>query len=132
MSKAAASRLSRRERQIMDVLYRAGRGTAAKVQAGMPEPPSYSAVRTMLRILEEKGHVRHELDGPRYVYIPTVARDKAQRSALKHLVNTFFDGSATQVMAALAELSPRELGDEEITRLRRLIDNARKHKKERE
>ena len=118
--------LSRRERQIMDVLYRAGRATAADVQTGMPDPPSYSAVRTMLRILEEKGHIRHELDGPRYVYIPTVARDKAKRSALKHVVNTFFDGSASQVMAALIEISPSELGDEELAHLRQLIDNARK------
>ena len=123
------SSLSRRERQIMDVLYRATRATAADVQAGMPDPPSYSAVRTMLRILEEKGHIRHELDGPRYVYIPTVARDKAKRSALKHVVNTFFDGSASQVMAALIEISPSELGDEELTRLRSLIDNARKEGK---
>ena len=123
------SSLSRRERQIMDVLYRASRATAADVQAGMPDPPSYSAVRTMLRILEEKGHVRHELDGPRYVYIPTVARDKAKRSALTHVVNTFFDGSASQVMAALLENSSAELGDEELARLRQLIDNARKEGK---
>src|SRR5688572_15532572 len=113
----------------MDVLYQAGKGTAADVQAGMPEAPSYSAVRTMLRILEEKGHVRHELDGPRYVYIPTVARDKAKRSALTHVVNTFFDGSASQVMAALIEISPSELGDEELAHLRQLIDNARKEGK---
>ena len=82
----------------------------------------------MLRILEEKGHVRHELDGPRYVYIPTVARDKARRSALKHVVNTFFEGSAAQVMTALLELSSRELGDEELARLRKLIDNAKKER----
>jgi predicted transcriptional regulator len=80
----------------------------------------------MLRILEEKGHIRHDLDGPRYVYIPTVARDKAKRSALKHVVNTFFDGSASQVMAALLEISPRDLGGEELARLRQLIDNAKK------
>jgi predicted transcriptional regulator len=129
VAKPLPSRLSRRERQIMDVLYRAGRATAADVQAGMPDAPSYSAVRTMLRILEEKGHVRHEVDGPRYVYVPTVARDKAKRSALKHVVNTFFDGSASQVMAALFELSPRDLGDEEIARLRELIDHAKQQKK---
>ena len=129
MAKALPSRLSRRERQIMDVLYRAGRATAADVQAGMPDAPSYSAVRTMLRILEEKGHVRHESDGPRYVYIPTVARDKAKRSALKHVVNTFFDGSASQVMAALFELAPRDLGDDEIARLRQLIDNAKQQRR---
>jgi predicted transcriptional regulator len=126
VTKGPAPQLSRREREIMDVLYRAGKATAAEVQAGMPDPPSYSAVRTMLRILEDKGHVRHDLDGPRYVYIPTVARDKAKRSALKHVVNTFFDGSASQVMAALLEISPRDLGDEELARLRQLIDNAKK------
>jgi BlaI family transcriptional regulator, penicillinase repressor len=130
VAKVAAPALSRRERQIMDVLYRTGRATAAEVQAGMPDAPSYSAVRTMLRIMEEKGHVRHEPDGPRYVYIPTVARDKVKRSALKHVVNTFFEGSASQVMAALVELSPRDLDDEEIARLRQLIDNAKKKKRE--
>ncbi|HEY6362408.1 MAG TPA: BlaI/MecI/CopY family transcriptional regulator [Vicinamibacterales bacterium] len=129
MAKAAAPTLSRRERQIMDVLYRLRRATAAEVQAGMPDAPSYSAVRTLLRILEAKGHVRHEPDGPRYVYIPTVARDKARRSALRHVVNTFFEGSASQVMAALFELSPRDLGDDEIARLRQLIDNAKQERK---
>src|SRR5262249_35866904 len=99
-----------------------------EVRAAIPDPPSYSAVRTMLRILEEKGHVRHNLDGTRFVYIPTVTRDKAKRSALKHVVNTFFDGSATQVMAARFELSPNELNDKELTRLRRLIDAARNKK----
>ena len=122
--------LSRRERQIMDALYQAGRATAAEVRAAIPDPPSYSAVRTMLRILEEKGHVRHEPDGPRYVYIPTVARDKVKRSALKHVVNTFFEGSASQVMAALVELSPRDLDDDEIARLRDLIDKAKQKKRE--
>ena len=109
----------------MDVLYRVNRATAVEVQEGMPEAPSYSAVRTMLRILEEKGHVRHEQDGPRYVYIPTVARDKAKRSALKHVVNTFFDGSASQVMAALIELAPRDMDEDELARIRQLIDNAK-------
>ena len=120
--------LSRRERQIMDALYQAGRATAADIRAAMPDAPSYSAVRTMLRILEEKGHVRHELDGPRYVYIPTVARDKVKRSALRHLINTFFDGSAAQAMAALVELSPKDLKEEEAARLKRMIDAARKSK----
>ena len=120
--------LSRRERQIMDALYQAGRATAADIRAAMPEAPSYSAVRTMLRILEEKGHIRHELDGPRYVYLPTVARDKVKRSALRHLINTFFDGSAAQAMAALVELSPKDLKEEEAARLKRMIDAARKNK----
>ena len=120
--------LSRRERQIMDALYQAGRATAADIRAAIPDAPSYSAVRTMLRILEEKGHVRHELDGPRYVYLPTVARDKVKRSALRHLINTFFDGSAAQAMAALVELSPKDLKEEEAARLKRMIDAARKNK----
>jgi BlaI family penicillinase repressor len=126
MAQHSSPHLSRRERQILDLLYRTGKATAADVQAGLPDPPSYSAVRAMLRILEDKGHVRHDLDGLRYVYMPTVARDRAKRSALKHVVNTFFDGSAAQVMAALFEMSPNELGDAELARLRRLIDNAGK------
>jgi predicted transcriptional regulator len=121
-----APHLSRRERQIMDILYKAGKASAADVRAALPQPPSDSAVRTLLRILEDKGHIRHELDGPRYVYIPTVRRDTAKRSALKHVVNTFFDGSASQVMAALFEISPRDLGDAELARLRQLIDAAKK------
>ena len=126
MAKGHPPSLSRRERQIMDVLYRTGRSTVADVRAQLPAAPSYSAVRTMLRILEEKGHVRHDFDGPRFVYIPTVTRDKAKRSALKHLVNTFFEGSATQVMAALVDMSPQSLDDAEIARLRQIIDDARK------
>jgi BlaI family penicillinase repressor len=121
----AEPQLSRRERQIMDVLYRHGRATAAEVQAELPDPPSYSAVRAMLRILETKGHTRHEQDGPRYVYVPTLARNKAKRSALKHLLNTFFEGSAEQVVAALLDLSGDELSDADFSRLRRLIDSAR-------
>lgn len=109
----------------MDVLYRHGRATAAEVQAELPEPPSYSAVRAMLRILETKGHTRHEQDGPRYIYVPTLARDKAKRSALKHLLNTFFEGSAEQVVAALLDVSGDELSDADLSTLRRLIDRAR-------
>lgn len=129
MASKPVPHLSRRERQIMDVLYKVGKASAAEVRAGLPNPPSDSAVRALLRILEEKGHIRHDLDGPRYVYIPTVKRDTAKRSALRHLVNTFFDGSASQVMAALLDLSPRDLEDEELTRLRRLIDAAKKEGK---
>jgi BlaI family penicillinase repressor len=125
MTRPRHAQLSRRERQIMDVLYRHGRATAAEVQAELPDPPSYSAVRAMLRILETKGHTRHEQDGPRYVYVPTVARDKAKRSALKHLLNTFFEGSAEQVVAALLEVSGDELSDADLSKLRRLIDDAR-------
>src|SRR3954463_1854164 len=95
--------LSRRERQILDILYQRGQATAAEVQTALPEPPSYSAVRALLRILEDKGHVRHEQDGPRYLYVPTIARDNAQRSALKHILQTFFDGSAEQAISALLD-----------------------------
>jgi BlaI family transcriptional regulator, penicillinase repressor len=117
--------LSRRERQIMDIVYRHGRVTAAEVHAELPEAPSYSAVRATLRLLEEKGHVRHEQDGPRYVYRPTVNRDKARRSALKHLVKTFFNGSTEDAMAALLETDQR-LGGEELERLSKLIETAKK------
>ena len=120
--------LSRRERQIMDVLYRAGRATAVDVRAGLHEAPSDSAVRTLLRILEEKGHVRHEVDGLRFVYLPTVARDKAKRSALKHVLDTFFDGSASQVVAALVDLAPDDLDEEEVARLQRIVDRAKRSK----
>src|SRR5689334_3676383 len=102
----------------MDVLHRERRATAAAVRAALASPPSYSAVRAMLRILEEKGHVRHEVDGPRYVYLPTVAREQAKRSALKHLLRTFFLGSKSQVMAALMDLSPKGLDEGEIRRIK--------------
>ena len=118
--------LSRRERQIIDILYAQGRATAAEVQAALPEPPSYSAVRAMLRILEEKGHVKHEQDGPRYVYKPTVARDNAKRSAMRHMLQTFFDGSAEQAISALLDDQSARLSDQELDRLARLINLARK------
>lgn len=118
--------LSRRERQIVDILYTQGRATAADVQAALPDPPSYSAVRAMLRILEEKGHVRHEQDGPRYVYLPTVARDNAKRSALRHMLRTFFDGSAEQAISALLDDSSTRLSERELDRLARMIDQARR------
>lgn len=110
----------------MDVLYRTGKGTAADVRAGLPDPPSYSAVRAMLKILEDKGHIRHEQEGVKYVYRPSVTRDKAKRSALRHLLNTFFEGSAAQVVAALFEISPRDLDEPELSRLRQLIDRSKK------
>jgi BlaI family transcriptional regulator, penicillinase repressor len=118
--------VSRRERQILDILYQRGSATAADVQAALPEPPSYSAVRALLRILEEKGHVRHEQDGPRYVYLPTIARDNAQRSALRHVLHTFFDGSAEQAISALLGDSSAKLSTSELDRLARMIDTARK------
>jgi BlaI family transcriptional regulator, penicillinase repressor len=118
--------LSRRERQIMDVVYRLGRATAAEVQQELPDPPSYSAIRALLRVLEEKGHVRHEQDGPRYVFLPTVSRDKARRSALKQLVQTFFDGSTAQAVAALLGEPRSNLSDDDLDRLSRMIEQARK------
>jgi predicted transcriptional regulator len=118
--------LSRRERQIIDTLFRLGRASAAEVLAQLPDPPSYSAVRALLRILEEKGHVRHEQEGPRYVYMPTVARDSAKRSALRHLVQTFFEGSTAQAISALLDSSSSRMNDAELDRLRRLLEEARK------
>jgi BlaI family transcriptional regulator, penicillinase repressor len=118
--------LSRRERQIVDILYTQGRATAAEVQSALPDPPSYSAVRAMLRILEEKGHVRHEQDGPRYVYLPTVARDSAKKSALRHVLRTFFDGSTEQAISALLDEASTKMSDAELDRLARMIDQARR------
>jgi len=118
--------LSRRERQILDVLYKAERATAAEVQAAITDAPSYSAVRTLLRILEDKGHVRHEQDGTRYVYTPTVERERAKRSAMRHMLNTFFEGSTTQAIAALLDEDPKRLSAEDLDRLRAMIERARK------
>ena len=118
--------LSRRERQIIDILYTQGRGTAAEVQAALPDPPSYSAVRAMLRILEEKGHVRHEQDGPRYVFLPTIARDNAKRSAMRHMLQIFFDGSAEQAISALLDDASTKMSDVELDRLARMISEARR------
>ena len=119
-----ATQLSRRERQIMDVIYRRGRATAAEVLQDIADPPSYSAIRALLRLLEEKGHVHHEQDGPRYVYLPTVNRERARQSALKHVVRTFFDGSATDAVAAL--LDHDAIDHAELDRLSALIEQARK------
>jgi predicted transcriptional regulator len=109
----------------MDVLYRLGRATAAEVLEALPDPPSYSAVRATLRILEDKGHLDHEQDGPRYVFRPTVPREAARQSALAHLVRTFFDGSAEGAVAALLDLKSGELDQSELDRLAELIDQAR-------
>jgi predicted transcriptional regulator len=116
--------LSRRERQILDILYARGSATAADVLAAMPDPPSYSAVRAMLRILEDKGHARHEQKGTRYVYLPMVSRERARRSALTRIVKTFFDGSAAQAAAALVDSG--SLSNDELEKLQALIDRARK------
>jgi BlaI family transcriptional regulator, penicillinase repressor len=117
--------LSRRERQIMDEVYRRGQATAHQVLAELPDPPSYSAVRASLRVLEDKGQLRHVHDGPRYVYMPTVARARAGHSALAHLVDTFFRGSAAETMATLLELRGDELSSDDLDELSAMIERAR-------
>jgi predicted transcriptional regulator len=118
--------LTRRERQIMDVLYRRSRATAADVMAALPGDPNSSTVRTQLRVLEDKGHVRHEEEGLRYVYAPAVPRHAARKTALKHLVETFFDGSAEQVVAAVLGGEAAHLSDEDLKRIAELVADARK------
>jgi len=118
--------LSRRERQIMDILYRRGRATAGEVMAELTGDPSYSTVRTQLRVLEEKGHVHHEEHGLRYVYLPAVPRHAARKSALRHLVDTFFDGSSEQAVAALLGGEATRLTDNDLKRIADLVTKARK------
>jgi predicted transcriptional regulator len=110
----------------MDVLYKLGRATAAEVRQALPDPPSYSSVRAKLRILEDKKHIRHEEKDLRYVFIPLVPREKARRSALQHLLDTFFDGSPEQAVATLLDVSAAELSSNELDRLAALIEQARK------
>jgi predicted transcriptional regulator len=119
-------KLSRRERQIMDVLYERGRATAAEILAALPDPPSYSAVRALIKVLEDKGHVRHQEDGPRYVFTPSVPRSKARRNAVKHLLQTFFDDSAGEAVASLLGQSAGKLKPEELDKIEELIARARK------
>ena len=126
MSKPLHAVLSRRERQIMDVLYRRERATAAEVMQDLPGDTTYSTVRTQLRVLEEKGHVRHEVDGPRFVYVPAVPRRAARKTALRHLVETFFDGSAEKVVAALLGGEAARLSDDELERIADLVARTRK------
>lgn len=118
--------LSRRERQIMDVLHARGQATAAEVLAALPDPPSYSAIRALLRILEEKGHIKHHRDGARYVYLPRASKEAASKSALRRVVSTFFQGSVTQAMAALLENSDTEISDSELEKLQQIIKQAKK------
>jgi predicted transcriptional regulator len=125
MSKPSLNQLARRERQIMEIVYRLGQATAADVLAELPDPPSYSAVRAHLRILEDKGHLRHNRDGVRYVFSPIVGRDRARRSALTQVVQTFFGGSAEQAVATLLDLSHEKLTDDDLGRLSALIAKAR-------
>jgi predicted transcriptional regulator len=118
--------VSRRERQILDILYARGRATAAEIQAALPDPPTYSAVRALLRILEEKGHVRHDQDGPRYVFVPSVPASRARRSAARHLVDTFFNGSPADAVVALLDDGAKKLTADELARIEALIARAKK------
>jgi predicted transcriptional regulator len=126
MRKDSHRNLSRRERQIMDILFQHGRASVSEIHQALPDAPTYSAVRAKLRVLEEKGHVRHEEESLRYVYIPTVARDTARRSALRHLVSTFFEGSAEEAIAALLDLSAADLTPADLNRIQGIIDQAKK------
>jgi predicted transcriptional regulator len=126
MAKNPQENLSRRERQIMQIVYRLGRATASEVRENLPEPPSYSAVRALLRVLEEKGHLRHQQDGPRYIYSPTVPLQKARRSALRGILQNFFANSHEQMIAALLDDPATEISSAELDRLARMIEKARK------
>ena len=126
---STAPGLSRRERQIMDILYQRGKAAASEVREAMPDAPSYSAVRAMLRVLEDKGHVKHQAEGLKYVYVPTVTRDKAKRSAVKHLLDTFFKESPEQVVAALLDVSSTRLTREELDRMSEMIEKAKREGK---
>ncbi len=123
------AQLSRRERQIMEILYERGKASTADVRQAMPEAPGYSAVRAMLRVLEEKGHVRHEEQGLKYVYLPVVAANKAKRSAVKHVMDTFFSGSPEQIVAALLDVSAARLTREELDRMAAMIEKAKREGK---
>jgi predicted transcriptional regulator len=126
MRKDGHRHLSRRERQIMDILYQRRRASASEIHQALPDAPSYSAVRAKLRVLEEKGHVRHQEESLRYVYLPTLPRDTARRSALRHMLATFFEGSVEQAVAALLDLSSADLTPKDLDRLSKLIEEARK------
>lgn len=121
--------LSRREREILDILYQRGKSSASEVRDAMTDAPGYSAVRAMLRVLEEKGHIRHEAEDLKYVYFPTVPRDKAKRSAVKHLIDTFFKDSPEQVVAALLDVSSTRLTREELDRMAEMIEKAKREDK---
>jgi BlaI family penicillinase repressor len=125
-ARAALTGLTRRERLIMDILYRRGRATAGEVMQALSGDPSYSTVRTQLRVLEAKGHVRHEEHGLRYIYVPAVPRHAARKSALRHLVDTFFDGSTEKTVAALLGADSSRLSEAELERIAELIAKARK------
>jgi BlaI family transcriptional regulator, penicillinase repressor len=125
----ALAGLSRRERQIMEILYQRGKASASEVRDAIQDAPSYSAVRAMLRVLENKGHVKHQAEGLKYVYVPVVAREKAKRSAVKHLLDTFFSDSPEQVVAALLDVSAKRLTREELDRMADMIEKAKQEGK---
>jgi BlaI family penicillinase repressor len=126
---SALGGLSRRERQILEILIEQGKASASEVRAAMPDAPSYSAVRTLLRVLEDKGHVRHKAEGLRYIYLPTVGREKAKRTAVKHLLKTYFNGSPEQIVAALLDVSSTQLTGDELDRMAQMIEKARQEGK---
>ena len=126
MTKQTHSNLSRRERQIMDIIYRRAQATAMEMMENLPDPPSYSAVRAMLRLLEEKGYLKHLQEGLRYIYLPTLSREKARQSALKQMLQTFFNDSTEDAVATLLDISKSKLSKADLDRLSKLIDKARK------
>lgn len=126
MNKTIHHNLSRRERQIMDIIYSRGQATAIEVMENLQEPPSYSTVRALLRVLEEKGHLKHRQDGQRYVYSAIVGREKVKRSALSRVLQIFFNNSTEDAVAALLDLSPERLSDEQLSRMEKMIKQARK------
>src|SRR6266542_4309739 len=123
---SAPGGLSRRERQIMEILYRRGKASASEVREAMPDAPGYSAVRAMLRVLEEKGHIKHQAEGLKYVYVPVVPREKAKRSAVKQLLDTFFNDAPEQIVAALLDVSSKRLTHEELDRMAEMIERAKR------
>lgn len=125
----ALAGLSRRERQIMEILYQRGKASASEIREAMEDAPSYSAVRAVLRVLEEKGHVKHQAEELKYVYVPTVNRDKAKRSAVKHLLETFFNDSPKQIVAALLDVSSHRLSREELDQMAEMIEKAKREGK---
>jgi BlaI family transcriptional regulator, penicillinase repressor len=132
MAHSSLSALSRRERQIMDIVYSHGRATAGEIHRELPDRPSYSTVRTLLRVLEEKGYLTHASDGPRYVYFPCISAETAKRSAMQQLLHTFFDNSAANAMAALLDMSSADLSEAELKGLARLIQQAKNKEKSHE
>jgi predicted transcriptional regulator len=126
---SALGRFSRREREILDILYQRGKASATEVRDAMEDAPSNSAVRTLLRVLEEKGHVRRRAEGLKYVYVPAVAKEKAKRTAVKHLLETYFDGSSEQIVAALLDVSSTGLTREELDRMTEMIEKAKREGK---